>query len=699
MTTTTIAKLKALTSPVTTTRYFLSDPGKEGFFKYDAADKTTPDDGMNCIVSTNGKRFKRILFGAGLLTTAVVVQPEPTPISVTDPVIVTGKIPLYPLQLWEHINGDDRLNGLIDGNIEETVIDGWGKNKTAYPYPILYEFPKDQKAKVSYIRFYDKMGDDIEANATIISYSTLEKPFEFIDLYKYYGQAHGQWTKLDINANVRFIRLLVKNYKIPNELEAYGTYDSAYKLPELKQPKTTPFKNLLGANGHIWDILGPNINGQWVNSEVDPKKLNIISKAFRVFRLYVQKERIEVAQGRWEFAPTSAGGWDYDKALTALKGAGVEVLFDAKELPLWQQQLWPQEKRRGELRPTNTPTSNPNLPESYTADAETYFQIAARYGRNKVDVALLKTPDKKTGLNLLTYIEHNNETNAYWEDDRYQTAYQYIVNLSVVYDAVKKADPTMKVVMAGTAGADYYYMRGLLYAAEQLRGRNADGSINVPFDAINYHCYQNNATIPPYPVIWDSKAVSPEKAELRRLQNGMEYLRQNFCPQVEIWQTETGYDIHPQSLGTPAPLPGKTIDQTVAILELRTAFEYAATGLRTVCWYMMQDVNWSGAPYCTSGLVDGSFNPRLKTIFLQKAAEIMGDFSFTKWVHELPFYLAEYSLGTAKKYVAWYPSEIGKTSIYNPGRTVKIYTITDGGTIQQTTGTSVEISEKPIIFE
>jgi hypothetical protein len=75
MTTTTISKLKALSSPSSTTRYFLSDEGKEGFFKYDSSDKTSVGDDINVIVSGNGKRFKRIFLEQSQIFETVVEPP------------------------------------------------------------------------------------------------------------------------------------------------------------------------------------------------------------------------------------------------------------------------------------------------------------------------------------------------------------------------------------------------------------------------------------------------------------------------------------------------------------------------------------------------------------------------------------------------------------------------------------------------
>jgi hypothetical protein len=60
---TTISNLRSLAYPSASTRYYSTDIGKEGFWAYDAADVTSTDNTGTVIVSSNGKRFKRIFTG------------------------------------------------------------------------------------------------------------------------------------------------------------------------------------------------------------------------------------------------------------------------------------------------------------------------------------------------------------------------------------------------------------------------------------------------------------------------------------------------------------------------------------------------------------------------------------------------------------------------------------------------------------
>ncbi|TNJ64921.1 hypothetical protein FE784_17990 [Paenibacillus hemerocallicola] len=58
---TTVSELRAETSPEEGVAYYVTDPGKEGFFVYDPSDLSSPDNTGTVLVSTSGARFKRIV--------------------------------------------------------------------------------------------------------------------------------------------------------------------------------------------------------------------------------------------------------------------------------------------------------------------------------------------------------------------------------------------------------------------------------------------------------------------------------------------------------------------------------------------------------------------------------------------------------------------------------------------------------------
>lgn len=61
---TTITGLRSTTTPQTSLRYYNTDAGQQGFWYYDGADVTSADNTGTILVSSNGKRFKRIIDSA-----------------------------------------------------------------------------------------------------------------------------------------------------------------------------------------------------------------------------------------------------------------------------------------------------------------------------------------------------------------------------------------------------------------------------------------------------------------------------------------------------------------------------------------------------------------------------------------------------------------------------------------------------------
>jgi hypothetical protein len=144
MTTTTITQLRALTSPATTTRYFLADVGKEGIFRYDSTDKTSKDDGLNVIVSGNGKRFKRILIKPEMLFATIVstggttssggVTPSP-PVQLSTPTLSASVISSTQINLsWTNVANESsyQLERSANGSTGWSTINSPAANVTTY---------------------------------------------------------------------------------------------------------------------------------------------------------------------------------------------------------------------------------------------------------------------------------------------------------------------------------------------------------------------------------------------------------------------------------------------------------------------------------------------------------------------------------------------------------------------------------------
>ena len=186
---------------------------------------------------------------------------------------------------------------------------------------------------------------------------------------------------------------------------------------------------------------------------------------------------------------------------STLKNEQIEVLACIKTIPDWMVNTYPSNRQSSENAAVKF-GRDLSLPQSYIEQAKVVFQYAARYGSNtSVNPALISLNSKprwtgdmintvRIGLDLVKYIECNNETDRWWKGrDSYQTGREYAANMSAFYDGhlntmgpgvgAKNADPNIKIVMAGTAMASTDYVRGMIDWCAQNRGYLADGSVKV----------------------------------------------------------------------------------------------------------------------------------------------------------------------------------------------------------------------------
>jgi hypothetical protein len=204
-----------------------------------------------------------------------------------------------------------------------------------------------------------------------------------------------------------------------------------------------------------------------------------------------------------------------------------------------------------------------NEPSDYKDLAEFAWQYIARYGSKTYPANLLKVNqtqrwngdiinEKKSGLNLLTYFELENEPDRPWNDDlRKYTPEQLAAMMSAIWDGhegllgkyagVKNADPKVKVVLPGLAEINIAYIARM---KEWFEANRKDKRFCA--DVIQVHHYSNssNPKWPAYSVnLVGGRGVSPEDDLLPyRLKDINQYVRQNFPKGTEVWFGEFGYD-------------------------------------------------------------------------------------------------------------------------------------------------------------
>lgn len=438
------------------------------------------------------------------------------------------------------------------------------------------------------------------------------------------------------------------------------------------------FKQSLGINAFEWDLEDPN--RPW---EVEPSRLAGM-KNFTGMRHYLDWERLESSEGSYTFNPTHSGGWNYDALYQRLKAEGIEVLACIKTLPGWLLNTWPADQRDHENVPVRGGADFSN-PASYREQARMAFQFAARYGRNtslsRSLVTVNTTPrwpgdginEVKIGLNLITYMECDNERDKWWKGAKaYQTPAQYAANLSAFYDGhkntlgagigVKNADPTMQVVMAGLAKPDPEYVKGMVEWCRQNRGYRPDGSVNLCWDIINYHNYSNDAGTSQGGN--STRGAAPEVSDAGPVARSFVQMARQYCGNMPVWITETGFDTNQGSPFKAIAIGSRSVQETQADWILRTALLYPRYGVERVFFYQLYDDNpGSATQFATMGLLNADRSPRLATRYLTQANQLLGEYAFKESLNATPV-VDRYELNGQSAYALVVPDERGRTMQY-----------------------------------
>jgi hypothetical protein len=475
-----------------------------------------------------------------------------------------------------------------------------------------------------------------------------------------------------------------------------NTYFKAAKIKGIK------LKDMFGINAFEWDFLQNPNNLEDIDNIYEPNMWLI--KSFSQVRHYLDWEKLENTPGGYTFNPTHKGGWNLDLVYTRCKKENIFVVTCIKNDPDWLYKTYPANQRDNENVPAPY-NANREKPSSYIAQAKAAFQFAARYGQNKnVDSTLVTVNHNqrwngdgintvKIGMDLIKYVECNNEPDKWWKGKKgQQSASEYAANLSAFYDGhkgtlgknvgVKNADPEMKVVMGGLAKADLNYVKGIVQWCKENRGLNPDGSINLCFDVLNYHLYSNDNTG------WFSKFISKERGVAPEL-NTMGDIADSFVQyaatlskkKMEVWTTETGYDLQDQSIQKAIPIGSKSAEVTQGDWNLRTGLLYARHGISRVFFYQLFDTDEpgdsSGGPFGSSGLVTKEKRRPAANYFMQ-LIKLMGDYTYYATINKDPIDDI-YISGKKEIHVLTVPDEVGRKEDYeldlNNAKSAVIYTL------------------------
>ncbi len=447
------------------------------------------------------------------------------------------------------------------------------------------------------------------------------------------------------------------------------------KLPK----RQIKFKNAFGVNAFEWDFLdGKN------SLAINEVQLNAM-KSFNAIRHYMDWEKLEQEEGRYSFNPTKSGGWNYDELYRRCKLDGIEVLACLKTIPKWLQATYPEDMRDADNVPLRFGKDFSD-PRSYIEQAKVAFQYAARYGRNKkISRELLSVDERprwnndvqntvKVGLNLIQYIECDNERDKWWKGPKaYQSGRQYAANLSAFYDGhkntmgagvgVKNADPTITVVMGGLAKPDVGYVREMIAWCRENRGLKKDGSVNLCWDIINFHYYTGDDSSPTGGEAGRGKA--PELSNAGKVATSFVSFARSEANGIPVWLTETGYDVNQGSPLKAIPIGEKSALTTQADWLLRTALLNIRLGVERVFFYQSYDYNASlEGKFSSSGLINTDHSRKPATDFFVQASNLIGEYYYVKTLNSSPL-VDLYKIDKNVAYVLVKPGEDGGSINYN----------------------------------
>jgi hypothetical protein len=250
-------------------------------------------------------------------------------------------------------------------------------------------------------------------------------------------------------------------------------------------------------------------------------------------------------------------------------------------------------------------------PASYAEYAMFLFQVAARYGRVKHADSALRvdtTPRwsgdilnvKKSGLDLLTYIECWNEPDKFWlkGTEAYFEPEETAAMMSACYDGhegklgvgvgIKTADPSMVVVMPGLSDytVDYEKKMTVWFSANRI-------DKSWPFDIMNWHHYNNLGNkAGKYPAQWAADGACLPKED-DNFDTVKDRVRRSADIGKKVWITEFGADKRAPSMMHAKGI-GKSDEAFQAEIIMASIEAYKAAGVDAVFVFNACDEN-SGA--------------------------------------------------------------------------------------------------------
>lgn len=424
---------------------------------------------------------------------------------------------------------------LFDSNTNTFFFPSWKIEQ--YPFRIKIDFGK--KVQISRINYFDAQGQPI---------LSFYDPINLLGAYRLGG--YMEWVHRDVNWHVDSIIVEIEEMEgdgVIRELEFYTDFSNPNEpdIPPIVVPsKLTGAASRISTNAFHW-ITMP------------------VMKHFATARLYMALQFI-MRDGKYYGSPFYQAGVAHalslDDYLVQAKRENLDILLCCNQSPTDIAIHWGGDP---ECKPID-PNADPLDPASYLLMGRFFFNMAARYGKVKVDHSRLEVNKElrwgakneiKSGLGLLRWIELWNEQWAWWRgDDSKFTPEEYAVMFYMCYDGcggrfpncgVAQADESFELVMGGMSEMNTEHLTRFV---NHLTLLGADLRI---VKTVNFHHYCNVGEDKPdgyTPGQW-TEGQRPEENNLEGRLLKMNQWRTSYLPWAKMMYSEFGYDsgLHGQS--------------------------------------------------------------------------------------------------------------------------------------------------------
>jgi hypothetical protein len=299
--------------------------------------------------------------------------------------------------------------------------------------------------------------------------------------------------------------------------------------------------------------------------------------------------------GNWD---PQAGKYHFDIDQIANLNHSV-VWYSIRGVSRWMDKLGFTDKDR----PVNVPGMDPEDPRSYSRHAAMMWNLAAFFGKTRVDtsrLALVHRP-RQSGRGVMTLFENGNEEDATWVGSKYCSPLEYFAQSSADYDGDQgqmgpdcgliNADPSCQLMTSGMIEMDTNRVRTYKFLCNSLRRDSAF----VWKGGIQYHHYSTDG----------QKGLSPEQDSLRWRLTTVREATRRIAPEAECFLGENGYDKNPASRQGAPVLPGVSHQDGQGIFILRSINATAFSGFDAYILFWLRDYGpeSDANPYATCGII------------------------------------------------------------------------------------------------